>query len=106
MTEDPKILEARSPGPQPIRRSPMMGELGHGRPSLLRWMRKRKEPTVEDSWRDYDHGFRDGYQSARLEGPDALLEAARWVVDNWDREATQHASMAALRKAVQRYSDD
>lgn len=60
------------------------------------------EADDDNGWRDYDHGFRDGYQAALREGPDALLQAARWVVENWDREATQHASMAALRQAVQR----
>lgn len=62
----------------------------------------------EDAWRDYDHGFRDGYQAALRErgGGDDLLAAARWVVENWDREATQHGSMAALRQAVQRRDEN
>lgn len=60
----------------------------------------------DGGWRDYDHGFRDGYQAALREGPDTLLQAARWVVKNWDRQATQHASMPALRRAVQRSVGD
>lgn len=28
----------------------------------------------EEAWRDYDHGFRDGYQAARRELPEACPE--------------------------------
>jgi len=40
--------------------------------------------------------------TTREEPPEsALLDAAKWVLDNWDRNATQHASIPALRAAVQ-----
>jgi hypothetical protein len=40
--------------------------------------------------------------AVREEPPEsALLDAAEWVLECWDRNATQHASIPALRAAVQ-----
>jgi hypothetical protein len=54
--------------PQPILPSPMITETRDG--GRFDWLRRSKrasQPDDEDGWRDYDHGFRDGYQAARRE---------------------------------------
>lgn len=43
-----------------------------------------------------------GERDQLLDGRRVLSEAAKWVIDNWDRQASQHASMPALRAALGR----
>lgn len=51
------------------------------------------------AWRLKREREAKGAAEARVQ---ALTEAARWVIANWDRGATQHGSMKALREAVLR----